>query len=340
MPGTIRERLEAEEEIKLHRRAARSLGTAGRRREEEPCAIRLAWQVDRDRILHSKSFRRLSQKTQVFLAPAGDHYRTRLTHTLEVSQIARTIASALGLNENLTEAVALGHDLGHTPFGHAGESVLNRLSPSGFHHAKQSLRVVDLLERDGKGLNLTKEVREGIAGHSKGKGEIMERFGTLESQVVRVADLAAYLNHDLDDALRAGVVKSTEVPERVRTRLGDTHGSRISSIVTDVIGTTIGNDYDCISITGEMNDILVEFRAFLYDRVYDNPEVHKDFVKAIKLLEELYGYYRENPESLPDYAKYDAPPEKRITDFIAGMTDRFALTLYESIFMPKPWKVL
>ena len=206
MRPSIRERLEGDEEQKLHPRAARSVNSKGRGVEEEECSIRLAYQVDRDRILHSKSFRRLSQKTQVFLAPAGDHYRNRLTHTLEVSQIGRTISRALGLNENLTEAIALGHDLGHTPFGHAGEEVLDRLSPSGFHHAKQSLRVVDLLERNGNGLNLTAEVREGIAGHSKGKGEILRPLGTLEAQVVRVADLIAYLNHDLDDALRAGII--------------------------------------------------------------------------------------------------------------------------------------
>ncbi|TLN20054.1 deoxyguanosinetriphosphate triphosphohydrolase [bacterium] len=340
MSDSIRERLEDEEEIKLHPRAARSRNSAGRDRPEEPCPIRLAYQVDRDRILHSKSFRRLSQKTQVFLAPAGDHYRTRLTHTLEVSQIARTISRAMGLNENLTEAVALAHDLGHTPFGHAGENVLNELSPKGFHHATQSLRVVEILERGGAGLNLTREVRDGIVGHSKGKGKIMGNLTTLEASVVRVADLIAYLNHDLDDALRAGVVSLHDVPERVVKNLGSTHGSRISAIVSDVIGQSLAINLENIEISPQMNDILVEFRAFLYDRVYDNPQVHGDFIKAIKVMRELYEYYRQSPENLPDDAKYDAPPEVRITDFIAGMTDRFALTLYESIFMPKPWKVL
>ena len=340
MTISIRERLEGEEAKELHPRAARSINTRGREREEEECSIRLAYQVDRDRILHSKSFRRLSQKPQVFLAPAGDHYRNRLTHTLEVSQIARTISRALGLNENLTEAIALGHDLGHTPFGHAGEAVLNKLSPKGFHHAKQSLRVVECLEREGAGLNLTAEVREGIAGHSKGKGKILSPLKTLEAQVVRVADLIAYLNHDLDDALRAGIITPAEVPAPVRKHLGETHGSRISAIVENTISETIAGEMESIVISADMNDILVEFREFLYHRVYDNPKVHGDFIKATKLLEELYRHYQENPEALPEDDRSDAPVDVEVADFIAGMTDRYALSLYNTIFMPRPWKVL
>ncbi len=342
MGKSIRQRLEEQEEANLHPRAAHSAKSLGRERDETPCNIRPSFQVDRDRILHSKTFRRLSQKTQVFLAPEGDHYRTRLTHTLEVAQIARTLSKALGLNESLTEAVALGHDLGHTPFGHAGESVLNRLSPGGFHHAKQSLRVVEVLERDGRGLNLTQEVREGILRHSKGKGKIWVKCSTLEAETVRVADLIAYLNHDLDDALRAGVIGPQDIPKSVAA-LGAGHGARISALVTDVIETSLGCDLARISPSDAIHDVLVEFRAFLYAYVYDNPAVHADFLKAIKVLEELYGHVLENPEWLAEHSAQcleGETVERMATDFIAGMTDRYAIKLFESIFMPKPWKVL
>lgn len=298
---------------------------------------------DRARLLHSSAFRRLGQKTQVFLAPEGDHYRTRLTHTLEVAQIARTISRALGLNEDLTEAVALGHDLGHTPFGHAGESVLAKLRPGGFHHALQSLRVVDVLEREGEGLNLTMEVRDGIVHHSKGKGAIAADFGTLEAQVVRVADLVAYLNHDLDDALRASVVKMEEVPPEIISRFGVGHGERIAVVVTDVIANSLDGGLKRIAPGAEVNELLVVFRDFLYERVYDNPTVHSDFVKAIKVLEELYGYMVENGDWFMEHHAQrieGEPLPVLVADFLAGMTDRYALKLFESIFMPKPWKVL
>lgn len=339
----IRKRMEEEEDRLLHPGAARASRTLGRARELPRDPVRTAFQVDRDRILHSKAFRRLGQKTQVFLAPEGDHYRTRLTHTLEVAQIARTISRALNLNSDLTEAIACGHDLGHTPFGHAGESVLNELKPGGFHHAVQSLRVVELLERDGEGLNLTKEVRDGIVHHSKGRGAILADCATLEAQVVRVADLTAYLNHDLDDALRASVVREEDVPGSVVAKLGDTHGKRIAAVVWDVIDHSGKTGLARIAPSPELLDVLAEFREFLYERVYDNPEVHSDFIKAIKILRELYGHMTENPAwFLEKYAQLipGEPVGVLAADFIAGMTDRYALKLYESIFIPKPWKVL
>ena len=340
---SIRSMLEEQEEQTLHPRAARSARSRGRPRAEPPCDIRPCFQHDRDRILHSKAFRRLKHKTQVFLAPAGDHYRTRLTHTLEVSQIARTIARALRLNESLVEAIALGHDLGHTPFGHAGETVLGRLRPGGFHHALQSLRVVDRLERGGKGLNLTHEVREGIVHHSKGKGEVLAAGATLEAQVVRVADLIAYLNHDVDDALRAGVIRLQELPGAVRARLGDTHGQRIDAMVRDVIAATLEEDLRAVGMSPEVHDAAIELREFLYERVYDNPTVHGDFVKASKILEELYGHFVKNADWFLETLAQPIPGEPveiLAADFIAGMTDRYALYLYERIFMPQPWKVL
>jgi dGTPase len=341
--ATIRERLEVEEDARLHPRAARSCRSAGRRRESAPCGIRPAFQVDRDRILHSKAFRRLNQKTQVFLAPVGDHYRTRLTHTLEVSQIARTLSRAMGLNEDLTEAVALGHDMGHTPFGHAGERVLNELCPGGFHHAQQSLRVVDILEREGRGLNLTEEVREGIARHSKGKGKILLSCSTLEAEVVRLADLTAYLNHDLDDALRAGVVRLEDLPRNVVEHLGRTHGQRISSIVYDVIEHSLACDLERIAPSPGVHDILLEFRDFLYERVYENPQVHGDFEKAINILQALYHHFVKNEEWFLENLAQKVEGERieiLVTDFVAGMTDRYALKLFQTIFMPQPWKVL
>lgn len=339
----IRELLEEQEEQTLHPRATRSRQTRGRGRPEPECDIRPAFQHDRDRVLHCKAFRRLKHKTQVFLAPAGDHYRTRLTHTLEVSQIARTIARALRLNESLTEAIALAHDLGHTPFGHAGEAVLARLRPGGFHHALQSLRVVEVLERDGKGLNLTREVRDGIVFHTKGRGEILRTEATLEAQVVRVADLIAYLNHDVDDALRAGVIRPEQFPPHVFAALGDTHGQRIDAMVRDVIRETLSRDLEAVAMGTETHQAAVELRSFLYERVYENPTVHGDFVKASKILEELYDRFLEEPDWFQETLAQripGAPVEDLASDFIAGMTDRYALALYESIFMPQPWKIL
>jgi dGTPase len=340
---SIRALLEDQEERTLHPRATRSRNSRGRAVAEPPCDVRTAFQHDRDRILHSKSFRRLKHKTQVFLAPTGDHYRTRLTHPLEVGQIGRTIARALRLNEDLVEAVALAHDLGHTPFGHAGESVLNRLRPGGFHHATQSLRVVDLLERNGRGLNLHREVRDGILLHTKGKGAILHGDGCLEAQVVRVSDLIAYLNHDIDDALRAGVIQPADIPTKVRGILGDSHGDRIDTMVRDVIFSTMEKKYELVSMGTAIHDATVGIREFLYARVYDNPRVHDDFVKANKLLEELYGYFLDHPAW---FLEHHAQPvagaslEDLAADFIAGMTDRYAINLYETVFMPQPWKVI
>lgn len=341
--ATIREMLEEQEDALLHPRAARSSKSRGRARPEPGCDIRPAYQHDRDRILHSKAFRRLKHKTQVFLAPAGDHYRTRLTHTLEVSQIARTVARALRLNESLVEAIALAHDLGHTPFGHAGESVLDRLRPGGFHHAIQSLRVVDLLERGGAGLNLTEEVREGIVQHTKGKGAILISEATLEAQVVRLADLVAYLTADVDDALRAEVIRREEIPETVRDAFGETHGQRIDAMVRDMIRETTSKDLEGVAFGERAHRAALALREFLYERVYDNPRVHGDFVKASKILEELYGYFLSHEDwFLHELAQpiQGERIEDLAADFVAGMTDRYALSLYEELFMPQPWKVM
>lgn len=339
---TIRESLEDEEELLLCVQATRSRASRGRPRPEAPCDIRPAFQHDRDRVLHCKAFRRLKHKTQVFLAPAGDHYRTRLTHTLEVSQIARTLARALRLNESLVEAIALAHDLGHTPFGHAGEAVLDRLKPGGFHHAVQSLRVVDLLERGGQGLNLSHEVRDGILQHTKGKGEILLASATLEAQVVRVSDVVAYLNADVDDALRAGVLTREEIPEAVRAALGHSHGQRIDTMIRDVIRETRARELEAVAMGAEVHGATVALREFLYERVYENPAVHDDFVKASKILEELFEYFLRRPdwfrENLAQPIEGEST-EDLAADFLAGMTDRYALGLYENLFMPQPWKV-
>lgn len=346
----IRESLQNIEREILSPHAQLNNETKGRVREEKECDLRPPFQRDRDRIIHSKAFRRLKHKTQVFLSPTGDHYRTRLTHTLEVSQIARTISQGLRLNEALTEAIALGHDLGHTPFGHAGEEVLNQISPHGFSHPDQSLRVVDLLEREGRGLNLTYEVREGIVKHSKGKGEIIpltpsERTSTFEGQVVRVADIIAYVNHDLDDAIRAKVLAQTDIPEEYSTILGRTHGERIDAMVKDVIYTTLQceKDEDCLSISHHVLNAMVNLRDFLYERVYDSDMVHSDFVKASKILIELYEKFTENIDlflrEIDRDELYDTI-DTCVCDFLAGMTDRYAFQLYEKIFLPRPWLIL
>jgi len=335
----IREQIEEAERKNLSSRACLSSRSRGRLRPEQPHLIRTAFQRDRDRIIHCKSFRRLKHKTQVFLSPFGDHYRTRLTHTLEVSQIARTIARALRLNEDLTEAIALGHDLGHTPFGHAGEQTLNELLPGGFCHYEQSLRVVDKLEYDGKGLNLTFEVRDGIVKHSKGRGEIFDddpesRPCTLEGQVVRVSDVIAYVNHDLDDALRAGLVKEDSVPSRITDVLGKMHATRIDRLVMDVVETSLKNRLESIAMSQKIYQALIDLRDFLYDRVYLNPTARVDLMKTGKIIRELYEYFLQNPgEWIKDYPKGD-PVERRVADFIAGMTDRYAIDIYEKIFLP------
>ncbi|TYO98233.1 dGTPase [Geothermobacter ehrlichii] len=345
---TVRETIEERERKTLSKQASLSQNTQGRAVDEDPCPVRTCYQVDRDRILHSKSFRRLKYKTQVFLSPEGDHYRTRLTHTLEVSQIARTIARALELNEDLTEAIALGHDLGHTPFGHAGERVLDRLVPGGFRHVDQSLRVVDRLEKDGAGLNLTWEVRNGIAGHSKGEGPLHEpdparRPATREGEIVRLADIVAYVNHDLDDAIRGGLIAAESVPRRMLRSLGDRHGRRIGVLVEDIIATTRRVDDGHIHLSQERAEALLALRDWLGMHVYRAAGVDREFGKAARILEELFRFFLEKPEALDEFgAGWDrtAPPETRIADFIAGMTDRFALNLYRRLFLPEPWKVV
>ncbi len=350
---SIREEIEEMEQYALCSHACKSSQTRGRKHPERPCPIRTPFQIDRDRIVYSKAFRRLKHKTQVFLSPMGDHYRTRLTHTLEVAEIARTIARALRLNEDLTEAIALGHDIGHTPFGHAGETVLNDIVPGGFSHCRQSLRVVDVLERGGKGLNLTFEVRDGILKHSKGFGEIIpknlkEWASTQEGRIVRLADVIAYLNHDLDDAIRSQVIREEDVPDSCKQALGSTHSSRTTTMIRDVIdSTTIVNGEMRLSISTHMYDTMLRLRAFLYENVYRAPQVHNEFEKARKILFDLYEYFLKHKNAFREESKRlfeedvlekinGTPYERKVCDFIAGMTDRYAQNLYSRIFMPSP----
>ncbi len=362
MDFTVRQQQEELEKTMLSPHACLSSQTRGRfssERAAAPCPLRTAFQQDRDRIIHSKAFRRLKHKTQVFLAPAGDHYRTRLTHVLEVSQIARTMAVCLRLNEYLAEAIALGHDLGHTPFGHAGELCLNKLHPKGFKHNEQSLRIVDFLEKNGQGLNLTWEVRNGILTHSKGSGPVLPEKGgrvpaTLEGKLVRVADIMAYVNHDLDDAMRAGVVKNSDLPSRLRKILGDSSSERINQMVGDLVKNTLRQDDGHLHISDEITGTINELRAFLYKNVYRNVKVHHEFEKAMRIIRDLYGYFLQYgvPEDGVDDMLWqersmagseeprDAATHRRVCDFIAGMTDRYALGLYSQIFMPKPWNIL
>jgi dGTPase len=347
MGRTIREEMEANEERILSPHACLSKNSRGRLRPEPECEIRVAFQRDRDRIIHSKTFRRLKYKTQVFLAPAGDHYRTRLTHVFEVSQIARTVAVALKLNGHLTEAIALGHDLGHTPFGHAGESVLNELYPGGFHHYEQSLRVVDILENGGRGLNLNFEVRNGISMHSKGRNEILpqdisELPVTMEGRVVRVADIIAYVNHDLDDALRAGVIKEEQLPPYIYEKLGQTHSQRINTMVRDLVYSTLEQGSGRLTMSPEIMGLISDLRSFLFENVYETSRVHDDFIKAMKVVRELYHYFLENglSEEVAGPVAETIGNHRAVCDFVAGMTDRYALDLYQNIFLPKPWAVM
>ncbi|MBE0426331.1 MAG: deoxyguanosinetriphosphate triphosphohydrolase [Nitrospirae bacterium] len=344
---TIREQTEEIEKKIFHPKACFSSHSKGRLKPEKEGEIRTCFQRDRDRIIHCKAFRRLKHKTQVFLAPKGDHYRTRLTHVLEVSQIARTISRAFRLNEDLTEAIALGHDLGHTPFGHAGEEILREIHPEGFDHYKQSLRVVDFLEKGGKGLNLTYEVRNGIVKHSKGKGLIIpetkeDKADTLEGQVVRVSDIIAYVNHDLDDALRAGVIKKTDIPRKIIKIFGDTHAGRIDTMVKDFIFQSMKTDLEDLRMSDDILSATYILRDFLFESVYESNKIIKEFKKAKKVLRELYAYYLEHTEEV----FVDIPKEEKLTkhrivcDFIAGMTDRFALMTYERLFLPQQWAVL
>lgn len=314
--------------------AALSEKTRGRRRPEEPCPIRTDYQRDRDRILHCNSFRRLKHKTQVFLAPQGDHYRTRLTHTLEVSQIARTIARALNLNEDLTEAIALGHDLGHTPFGHAGERALNRICPFPFYHHLQSVRVTDVLERDGKGLNLTYEVRNGIVCHSSGGGEA--QAVTLEGRIVRLSDKVAYINHDIEDAVRAEVLSEGDLPFEAVYVLGRSKSERLTTIIRSVVE----NSSDDIKMAPEVEKAHNSLRSFMFEYVYTNPVAKGQESKAEALVEKLYGYYLKNLDKLPEFYRSlmeKFPRERVICDYIAGMTDQYAVNQYEALFIPKFW---
>ncbi len=354
---SIKKQLQEREEHILSPFAMLNKNSSGRRREEveEIEDLRLPFQRDRDRIIHSKTFRRLKHKTQVFLAPTGDHYRTRLTHVLEVSQIARTISAALCLNEPLTEAIALGHDLGHTPFGHAGEATLNELHPGGFRHYVHSLRVVDFLENNGKGLNLTFEVRNGIVRHSKGKGDIFPRDRselavTLEGQVVRLADIIGYLNHDMDDALRAGIISEKDVPKKISNVLGNRHSKRIGSMVRDLIVETLAADDGDIHISDHMLEALNDLRSFLFDNVYTYYKVHNEFIKAQRIIRDLYNYFMENGlvhftlrglETIESSELWENEKEahRKVCDYIAGMTDRYALSIYKHIFIPEPWNV-
>jgi dGTPase len=341
---TIRQDLEQREREILAPQAAKSADTRGRLRPEAEDAIRPAFQRDRDRIIHSKAFRRLKHKTQVFFAPTGDHYRTRLTHTLEVSQIARSIAKVLRLNEELTEAIALGHDLGHTPFGHAGERVLNDLIPGGFNHYEQSLRIVDVLEHDGRGLNLTWEVRDGIARHSKGKSgmpvgaDAEHRAATIEGQIARVADIIAYVNHDIDDAVRAGLLREEDLPpERIEV-LGGTSSERIGRMVTDVVLKTLECGLAEIRMSDRILDATVGLRSFLFDAVYENDVATAEFKKAAGILGGLWVKVRERPTEFLDARTVESEGlDAAARDFLAGMTDRYAVNLYEQLFIPKPW---
>ncbi len=341
----IRHELEAREARCLAPYAAQSRASRGRPRPEPEDPIRPAFQRDRDRIVHSKAFRRLKHKTQVFFSPAGDHYRTRLTHTLEVAQIARTVSKVLGLNEDLTEAVALGHDLGHAPFGHAGESVLNRLAPGGFSHHGHSLRIVDALERDGRGLNLTWEVRNGIARHSKGRdgtplgGEPALRAATLEGQVARVADLIAYVNHDIDDAVRAGVLAASDLPAAPLERLGRTSSARIGALVSDVVTATRATRPDVeLRMSPPVLEALTALRTFLFEAVYENRVATAETAKASGIIGGLWEQVRQAPDAFLDRRTLEAEGvDAAARDFIAGMTDRFAVHLYRRLFIPRPW---
>ncbi|KUO74145.1 MAG: deoxyguanosinetriphosphate triphosphohydrolase [Clostridia bacterium BRH_c25] len=330
----IREITESMEKQNFSKYAALSMNTKGRLVSEEKCDIRTDYQRDRDRILHSKAFRRLKHKTQVFISPEGDHYRTRLTHTLEVSQIARTIARALRLNEDLTEAIALGHDLGHTPFGHAGEKVLNELHPGGFKHNEQSLRVVDILE-GGKGLNLTYEVRDGILKHP---GELVPE--TLEGRIVSLSDRVAYINHDIDDALRGGILEISSIPEECMKVLGYTHKQRINTMINDIITESMCKED--IMMSSNVNQASRELRKFMFDMVYIGSAAKVEEKKTKNIIKGLYEYYIQNPEEIPveDLRKKEnANIDRLVCDYIAGMSDRFAINIFTELFIPSPWQV-
>lgn len=347
----IREEFEKREKSYISPFGCLSSESKGRVVREKPCQIRTAFQQDKERIVFSTAFRRLKYKTQVFLSPLGDQYRTRLTHTLEVAQIARTIARAMHLNEDLTEAIALGHDLGHTPFGHSGETTLKEIFSPDFSHNEQSLRVVEILENGGKGLNLTYEVRDGILKHSKGHGKIMpddpgEQPCSVEGKVVRLADIMAYLNHDLEDAIRSGVITADQVPAQCTDILGETHSDRATTMMKDLVfSSTVRNGEFVLKMSERVYSAMTDLRKFLYHNVYCAPQVHDEFVKAKKILTELYGHLLDDETVLvrelknaemESYKSNGQPGERVVCDFIASMTDRYALDLYSSIFFPFP----
>ena len=333
----LREELERLEHEHLDPRAAFADESRGRLRPEEPRIedVRTVFQRDVDKIVHSKAFRRLMHKTQVFLSPEGDHYRTRMTHTIEVSRIARTIAKALNLNEDLAEAIAMGHDLGHTPFGHAGEVALTEAMGQPFHHNEQSLRVVDILENGGEGLNLTYEVRMGILGHT---GDRIPE--TMEGQIVRWADRYAYVNHDIDDAIRAGILENTDIPKSISKILGNNHSQRINSLVCDTITTSREEGKICLS--AQVEKALSDLREFMFQNVYRNPVAKGQEVKARGMLKRMYEYYYEHPEALPQdfqpQLSFDGM-ERTVCDYIAGMTDNYAVDKYSELFIPSGWQV-
>lgn len=327
----VRQMLEQREEEVLSPFASLSKKSKGRKCNTDKCDLRTEFQRDRDKILHSKSFRRLKHKTQVFLTPEGDHYRTRLTHTLEVSQIARTIARSLCLNEDLTEAIALGHDLGHTPFGHSGERGLDKICPYGFEHNKQSLRVVDILENDGEGMNLTFEVRDGILKHT---GEEIPQ--TAEGRIIRIADRIAYINHDIDDSIRAGVITYDEIPDEFKEFYGNTSSDRISSMIHSVVENS-QNTMD-IKMDSKSYEMLIKLREFMFDRVYKNPYVRAEEERAHNIISELYYYFLRYPDMMPkDYIKGDA--HRDVCDYIAGMTDTYCVHKFNELFVPKSFTV-
>ena len=333
---TIREELEEIELKTLSKYASFSRYSKGRDREETPCDIRTCYQRDRDRIIHCKAFRRLKHKTQVFLAPAGDHYRTRLTHTLEVSQIARTIAKALRMNEDLTEAIALGHDLGHTPFGHAGESALNNICKDGFAHFEQSIRVVEILEKKGQGLNLTKEVRDGIVNHRTSGNP-----STMEGKIVRLSDKIAYINHDIDDAIRGKILSESDLPVKFTNILGHSKKERLNTMIYDIVNNSL--DEPDIIMSVRIESAMKGLREFMFKNVYSNPVAKGEEIKAKRMLTQLYNYYLYHIEEMPEEYIWlinvrKERPERVVCDYIAGMTDQYSVRKFEELFVPSFWK--
>ena len=348
---SIREEFEKRERNFMSPFGCLSASTRGRARKEKSCPVRTAFQLDRDRIVYSNGFRRLKHKTQVFLSPMGDDYRTRLTHTLEVSQMARAMARALFLNEDLAEAIALGHDLGHTPFGHSGETALKEIYSADFSHNEQSLRVIEILENNGRGLNLTYEVRDGISKHSKGFGKIIsedpaEMACTYEGRIVRIADIMAYLNHDLEDAIRSMIISTSQIPSTCIRILGQSHSERATVMIRDLISASQVFDGELkLQMSDDVYSAMIELRQFLYENVYRSTRVHKDFEKAKKILSELYSYFLENDRLLEQKLielkmdksyNHNHSKERTVCDVIASMTDRSALNLYKKIFFPSP----